>query len=537
MRIEKVFALFVIMLFVFPCVASSSTTVENGFSGEYSVTYNDVNLSTLQNLSFSGEFNDVVISITGAADGVAMDENNSSTYPLDENMLWGSEFNGNSKAIKGNDGIDTNVEYINNSVIFNGSGYINCGNVISHNTSELFIFAVIDNFSSSSNNGLFNQYNTVNLGRSIRAQFTSAGSMGIQLSSTGNDYEINTSYFDSITDRALIILKYNNSNFNLNINDDTDIVSYSISSIYGSLTDFYIGSYQEDTGLGTYSMDKFFVYNTTALDTKDINILLYGVSGIAAKANNDVIYTPITDETISLGNGTYNGIEVVDTAGGTYDITVTRYFTEDTTLDDEYSNGNWYSNVTFTPAQNITNGTITHTASVPNGMYRHIDSDTFALDTNNTNATYTIDGDTITITTGELPEGETTYYYMSAELTTDETVMVTIMNVPLSIYILIVISGLITAAYSVLRKDEEYYTHIISALFSFFLFGTASYLSFSGISGEGWSTGEAMPIMTLYTIDSLGYLFMALTVVMLGYMLMKIYDIYDTQIKGDWMRQ
>lgn len=120
---------------------------------------------------------------------------------------------------------------------------------------------------------------------------------------------------------------------------------------------------------------------------------------------------------------------------------------------------------------------------------------------------------------------------------TGETAMVNIMNVPISIYVLIVFVGLLTGAYAILRRDNEYYTHLISCVISALLFATSSYISFAGVSGEGWSTGESMPIMTLYTLPSLGYLFAGIAAILVFYFLMRVYDIYQEQADAGWMKQ
>jgi len=132
-----------------------------------------------------------------------------------------------------------------------------------------------------------------------------------------------------------------------------------------------------------------------------------------------------------------------------------------------------------------------------------------------------------------------------ADNTTDELLleeigkptMVNVTNVPISIYAIIVLFGLITGAYAILRKDNEYYTHMIACIISALLFGTSSYISFAGVTGEGWSDGAAMPIMTLYTLPSLGYLFAGVAAILIFYFLMRMYDIYQENADAGWMKQ
>ena len=132
-----------------------------------------------------------------------------------------------------------------------------------------------------------------------------------------------------------------------------------------------------------------------------------------------------------------------------------------------------------------------------------------------------------------------------ADNTTDELLleeigkptMVNVTNVPISIYAIIVLFGLITGAYAILRKDNEYYTHMIACIISSLLFGTSSYISFAGVTGEGWSDGAAMPIMTLYTLPSLGYLFAGVAAILIFYFLMRMYDIYQENADAGWMKQ
>jgi hypothetical protein len=125
----------------------------------------------------------------------------------------------------------------------------------------------------------------------------------------------------------------------------------------------------------------------------------------------------------------------------------------------------------------------------------------------------------------------------NAEVETNETVMVNIMNVPLSIFILIVTFAVISAGYALVRRDNEYYTHMISAFLSAIMFGASSYMAFAGISGQGWSTGTTLPIMTLYQVPTLGYLFAGAAVIMVMYFFMRLYDIYQEHADAGWMKQ
>lgn len=120
------------------------------------------------------------------------------------------------------------------------------------------------------------------------------------------------------------------------------------------------------------------------------------------------------------------------------------------------------------------------------------------------------------------------------------TDVVYISNPPLSVFMLISAVAIILSAYTLIRNDRDYYTHMITCILSAFMFGVSSYIAFGGISGEVTPFG-AVPndhlVVSLYQIPSLGYLFAGAAVIMVMYFFMRLYDIYQEHADAGWMKQ
>jgi hypothetical protein len=226
------------------------------------------------------------------------------------------------------------------------------------------------------------------------------------------------------------------------------------------------------------------------------------------------------------------GVSAIDDSGVEGDQACVEFITLDYPRYNIY--GTVYADATSNPLSDVlitVTDTFTHIVTTTNstGEYSLV-----GLHNDEYTITYTKDGyvdyiEDITISSANVSGID---IYMQRE-----TVMVNIMNVPISIYVLIVFTGLISGAYAILRKDNEYYTHLIACIISALLFATSSYISFAGVTGAGWSDGVTMPIMTLYTLPSLGYLFAGVAAILVFYFFMRMYDIYQENADAGWMKQ
>lgn len=118
-----------------------SSIIVDGFTGTYTKTINNLNLSTVQSISQEcGNVTSAYVSIPGA-DGVQLDENDVNDYPDGAVAIY--NFNGNSNDLLGvNNGTDTNVSYANSSVYFTGiNSYISISPIVFSENSSLNIIA------------------------------------------------------------------------------------------------------------------------------------------------------------------------------------------------------------------------------------------------------------------------------------------------------------------------------------------------------------------------------------------------------------
>lgn len=180
---------------------------------------------------------------------------------------------------------------------------------------------------------------------------------------------------------------------------------------------------------GKFRVGKFSPYNKNLIDYIAIyheynlltvqHALLAGGQGISVDDGSGFVGYNVatgTEKIISNG-GVSTSINYIDTSGGTRNVTIKTYYTEDTTkitqsvIDGFYSNGIWhpstlYTQIEYIPSAIITTGTITDDYTLPVNSTPSISDVT----SNDNSAAVSINSTHIIITTSNLVAGQTYTY-------------------------------------------------------------------------------------------------------------------------------
>lgn len=505
MRFKKIL-LFCMALVLMSCAVNAAT-----FEGYYNVSQN---LSSGQSIPIPNGSVRVEGSVAGVVpEYTAWDKNNISTYPSQSNISFTGGFDTpyvSNVTVAGNSITPVTIEENGSFTIFS---------VMQWSIGESlpsFIIPLGD--SSTTAMSIYTRGNSNNVG-----QYRPFASPTTTYQSGNTDNLYDGAPHDVIITTADI------RNFRWFIDGaDVTLASPHVSPS-GPFTLNNIGrGYNSNTYNWIGNISNVVMWNSSLTDAQ-LSFINNGFSGIQLSGQ------PYLGGTQQL-NVTGDEVEYVATDGIARVVSTTSYFEDNVTIDNQIvASGTWSADVNHTASNTMDNGTIAFRAYTNGAMDKNIKTATMV--TNNPNATISNTGNDIIITTGYIVGGQTYTYSLSAEVETNETVMVNIMNVPLSIFILIVTFAVLSAGYALVRRDNEYYTHMIASFLSAIMFGASSYMAFAGISGQGWSTGTTVPIMTLYQVPSLGYLFAGAAVIMVMYFFMRLYDIYQEHADAGWMKQ
>lgn len=102
---------------------------------------------------------------------------------------------------------------------------------------------------------------------------------------------------------------------------------------------------------------------------------------------------------------------------------------------------------------------------------------------------------------------------------------------PSMIFLILVFISLLSIAYSWLVVDNNSYTDVIAVLISTISTGICSYAAFGGI---GYDVGDTLAV---FQSNALGYFFLIMTVISGLFFALKIFDVFQAEVGGKWMKQ
>lgn len=389
-----------------------STNIVNGYSGYKQYTFSSVTSGQTLNIDdVNGAY-----TIGVAIDGVV--PTYTAGIPTD-GLVGEWLFNDNYNDTSGNNHHGTahgNVSIANGYLIKNGTnGFVDVGVVpLTGNTGTMAVKMKPD----LSGNviifplGRFWTQHSIYINH-LDAYGTRFNDVSITTSAASNDWE------------SSIVTYYGPSESN-------QITMYQSGEItgYGNLTG-NITNEGESWHIGDGGIDNSFPFNgqidsvhlySIALNQQHARQLAAGGSGISVRPVQSSNYTGYNVasgvEKVIDTDATCTGIEYIDTTGGTHNVTVTVYFTEDTTLlsetvqDGFYQNGVWHPSLLkvsmeYTPLNNMSSGTITYEYNLPaNSTSAYVDE----LTSTDSGASASINSTHLTVHTTTLTAGQTYTY-------------------------------------------------------------------------------------------------------------------------------
>lgn len=433
-------------------IMTFSENIVNGYSGYKQYTFSDVESGDTLNIDdVSGNY-----TITAAVDGnvptyTAITRTNASTYPQSANLCDAWLFENSTNGISGSVGTGT-PNYFN----YQGdTGIYGAGVSTVYNT----------RLKTSNNTGYTISYAFVPI---VPINSSLAASMNVMSRVTGN-----TGFFTSFRSGigGLAEYTYDGSapkSLYTSLLSWNKMQKYVYTFVYTPTgRTVYINGIVVGTGAATNfvtssgtlklldaSADKIYLldaslYNTS-LNLSQVHTNYAGGSGISFQPEPSYNFTGYNVasgvEKVLNTDSTCTGIEYVDTTGGTHDVTVTVYFTEDTTLISEEHNLQ-YQNVSIVhiAGHNATNGTIAYE------LLSAYTGTPVLTGTNNTNASVGRNTTHVLVYTGFLKAGQSKYYNIKIAKSSEILSLVT----PTNVVITLVPASIIVTSYIYRRRKSR----------------------------------------------------------------------------------
>lgn len=377
-----------------------TTNIVNGYSGHKAYTFNNVTSGQTLNIDdVSGNY-----TIGVAADGAVP----TYTAGIPTNGLWAHyTFDGNANDSSGNDnnGTPHNLTFADGAAVFNNiDSYISIPSV---EVNESYtIIADIHEVNFLDDNTIISQ------GKVAWAIPSNGFWIGTDRNSVGDtDTPEARGYTTPTVDRVTNTYMYNGSS----------LISYQngVQRAAVNTTEVpYIGQMDNNAAIGKYSNANMHYFNGELYDLIIYSIKLNDSARIAAYAGGSGIsFKPSpsynwTGYNVASGvekvlntDSTTTGIEYVDTTGGTHNVTVNVYFTEDTTLiSDTHTSTLQTVNISHTALNTAQDGALIPYEVQPEYF------GTLGFDTTNNNATISRNATHFIVDTGYI-KNATTYYY------------------------------------------------------------------------------------------------------------------------------
>jgi hypothetical protein len=378
-----------------------SSIIVDGFTGTYTKTINNLNLSTVQSISQeSGNVTSAYVSIPGADSSGSVFDN------LPSGCIYASNFSGNSNDYSGNgnNGVDTNMTYLDGWAIFNGiDAYISVTKPYTNYTAKSVFLKVKMNAHDGSyraiyDNGYHNSpYGDMIYQRSIvdMIGIIQKNDTGVQASASLIEYAPGEVAIIGYTwEQGEPVYQY--------FNNELVFTTPNFEGMLPCDVDVWFGR-SRSYSYGIYQLDSAFIFNKK-LNESERNLLYTEISGTAARTLPNGTWTAVEDGSATLPvDSTVSSIEVV--GDGTYDVTTTTTFTEDTTLISESeSNGILDISIYKEYVNNATSGYLEYEPVTTNFTYN------LSMASSDPNATAITHNQIINVSTGEHSSGDSFYY-------------------------------------------------------------------------------------------------------------------------------
>jgi len=393
MSYKKQFIFLILLLLLFSISLSSASISSNVWNN---VSYDDYNVTDAE-YGIGVNASLLTIALGGVDDGVAINENNSSTYPV--TLLMGLLGYNSINVVNGETGSESNMQYVNGSMVFGGTNshiaYSNNASYKPANFSILFEMTTSD----KSNQVIFESDYTT--GYSV--QMDPDGTIKLNI---GNIEVLTTTsnHADGLSHWYLINYE---SGGNRSIFVDNTLKSFLTSSptpVY-STGNIYVGGRAtvaplEATVDALYLIDGY----TSNCNSKYIQT---GYSGTSAKLGENGEWQPVINCTVTFENATAGQKVYLLSADDSVIATPATFSssidTTDTIISENYDGYNVTINATSYTEFPITNGTLIITTN-QSALSCEL------LNTNNPNASVSVSGGNFIVDTGYVP-ADTTYYY------------------------------------------------------------------------------------------------------------------------------
>ena len=370
-----------------------SSIIVDGYTGTYTQELINQEITTSGlDISIEDVNSTLTISTVGTLPAsVAVDENNTATMPanITINMPMYNETPGTATDVSfSTDGIAT-FNGINSSIALTENITTNYTAIIKFRCNNVTPATIL------LSNGFY-RYIYITGGKFAMRQITIIKSINDIESNrwyvgamTGNSTHVNI-YLDGILDRTSLIV------YHWDMTKDIKV------GWKGMAGDYFDGDID-------YIEVSDRIYNAS-----EIIELTTFYSGLSASVDAGSNWTAINSSSTVIENCNTSTLKLLTTENVTLNMTTSQSFLENTTLITEVETaGVLTDNVSFTPAQNSTSGSMTVTPTTTNMTY--------GLDfaSTNSNATAELHNGTVTISTGALSAGELKYYNFTVKTLED----------------------------------------------------------------------------------------------------------------------
>jgi hypothetical protein len=389
-------------------VTKFSENILNGFSGYYEVTQT---LESGQSLTLPEGAERVDVSVGGSVPEYAeLIENNPDIYHGSPLLIM--PMDNATNIVSGATASNYDVIFQNSTAIFNGTtSYLEFPNLNGGANTENNTMFVRFVRNSATIQPLFSTMNTNAQGYVVYVYNSkiNIGARGTSPTTSYKNYVCDTTLAIGTSYRVFVFYSTNAQPV-VYVNGVLQTVTESLSSGAYPFT-INDGSRTHQIGRGqpfntnaqffsgTVSTLVYYDYLKDYSDISILNNLHLGFSGIQISS------TPYTGGTLTLSPTT--SVEYVATDGLAREVTARAFFTEDTTLIGDAQTAEYQNiSIVHTAGNNTTSGLIAY-------QFNTSYLGTPVLESNNTNATVGKNNTHVTISTGELVEGQTFYYNVS----------------------------------------------------------------------------------------------------------------------------
>jgi hypothetical protein len=387
-------------------------------TGTYTRLIYDLNLSTVQSISQEcGNVTSAYVSIPGADSYGVIEEGNVSSYPDYTNISNLYEF---SDIMDGEDIVSGNnitffdvlwLEDDNYKPRFNTSSYASFdSDIVLANNTSIYISFTIDDPDREQNILAINVTPA-----SSRLLVRTSSYVQLETDTNGQQFSLYVDT-DTLTGKEVhILIKRYSDDYTVYYYDDsgefeTNSVSYpnSDDTTFNQIGDM---GYRGFNG----TINKIIRYDSTSVDLSDFVNTVTIVNGTAARTLPNGTWTPVIDGSATLPvDSTVSSIEVVDSNDGTYDVTTTTSYVQDTIPESQSESNNFlYAQINATPTGNYSEWNLTFAPVTTNFTYN------LSLSTTDVNASGTFHDCTAYINTTNVQTG-VSYIYDIVLSTLDE---------------------------------------------------------------------------------------------------------------------